>query len=73
MSSMNDRFDLSFKNKEVRVWLGIMVPFMAAAILLRLLTEIHMLYSNAIALAAWTVFFIWRFSYRKKQRKASSA
>ena len=45
---MNDRFDLSFKNKEVRVWIYINVPFITASVILMLFTEIALIYITGL-------------------------
>ncbi|MCG7343221.1 hypothetical protein MHZ92_03685 [Sporosarcina sp. ACRSL] len=66
---MDDRFDLSFKNKEVRVWIYIMVPSITASVLLILFTEIANPYINLIPAIAWTLYYIWRFFFRRKQKK----
>ena len=70
---MNDRFELSFKNKEVRVWLVIMVPTVIAGVLLILFSETPTSYvTSLLPLISWTLFFIWRYFYKKKQKKVQS-
>jgi hypothetical protein len=69
---MSDRFDLSFKNIEVRVWIYIMVPAITAAVLLTLFTEIENLSINLIPAISWTMYYIWRFFYRRKQKKTTA-
>ncbi len=70
---MNDRFDLSFRNKEVRVWLVIMVPTVIAEVLLILFSETPTSYvTSLLPLISWTIFFIWRYFYKKKQKKVQS-
>ncbi|REB07355.1 hypothetical protein DVB69_11010 [Sporosarcina sp. BI001-red] len=70
---MNNRFELSFKNKEVRVWLAIMIPTALGEIAVILLSETPNSYINALLpLLSWTVFFIWRYFYKRKQKKLES-
>lgn len=70
---MNDRFELSFKNKEVRVWMAIMVPTVIAEILLILFSETPNGYiTGCLPLISWTLFYIWRYFYKKKQKKVQS-
>ncbi len=70
---MNNRFELSFKNKEVRVWVAIMIPTLIAEIAFILLTETPNSYINVFfPLVSWAIFFIWRYFYKKKQKKLQS-
>lgn len=70
---MTDRFDLSFRNKEVRVWLFIMVPTVIVEILFILFSETPNGYiTGFIPLISWTIFFIWRYFYKKKLKKVQS-
>ncbi|AMQ05277.1 hypothetical protein MKY15_12125 [Sporosarcina sp. FSL K6-1540] len=64
---MSDRFELSFKNKVVRMWLIIMVPAVIAEILIMQFTAIPVLPS-----ISWTIFFIWLYFYKRKQKKEHS-
>ncbi|MEK4485415.1 hypothetical protein MHH81_07380 [Psychrobacillus sp. FSL H8-0484] len=70
---MSDRFELSFKNKEVRIWFVIMVPVVIGSVLFMLFTEIK--YQSLVSLfpvMGWLIFYIWRYLYRRKQKKESS-
>lgn len=71
---MSDRFELSFKNKEVRMWLVIMVSAMIAGALIILFTKIRYRYNIAVSfpLMGWINFYLWRYLYRRKQKKESS-
>lgn len=70
---MNNRFELSFKNKEVRVWVAIMIPTLITEIAFILLTETPNSYINVFfPLVSWAIFFIWRYFYKKKQKKLQS-
>ena len=64
---MSDRFELSFKNKVVRMWLIIMVPAVIAEILIMQFTVIPVFPS-----ISWTIFFIWLYFYKRKQKKEHS-
>lgn len=69
---MSERFELSLKNKIVRMVLIIMVPTLIAAILLLLITEIPTVYITALPLVSWMIFFIWLYFYKRKQKKIES-
>ena len=64
---MNDRFELSLKNKVVRMWLIIMVPTLIAEILIMQFTGIRV-----FTLIPWVIFFIWLYFYKRKQKKEHS-
>jgi hypothetical protein len=64
---MSDRFELSFKNKVVRMWLIIMIPAVIAEILIIQFTKIPVFPS-----ISWTIFFIWLYFYKRKQKKEHS-
>ena len=64
---MSDRFELSLKNKVVRMWLIIMVPTLIAEILILQFTEIPV-----FTLIPWVIFFIWLYFYKRKQKKEHS-
>lgn len=72
MIRMSEGFELSFKNKQVRMAFIIMVPTFVAVIFLALMTEIPMIYIEFLPILSWAVFFIWRYLYKKKQRKQES-
>ncbi|CAM3191910.1 hypothetical protein FITA111629_09145 [Filibacter tadaridae] len=70
---MSDRFELSLKNKEVRVWLIIMVPTVIAQILIVQFTENPAGYITGLfPLISWTIFFIWRYFYKRKKKRIQS-
>lgn len=64
---MSDRFELSLKNKVVRMWLIIMVPTLIAEILIMQFTGIRV-----FTLIPWVIFFIWLYFYKRKQKKEHS-
>lgn len=70
---MSERFELSFKNVEVRVWCYIMLPLAIAGILVLLFAEYqHHYIASLLALIGWITFFIWRFLHKKKTKIDSS-
>lgn len=69
---MSDRIELSFKNKVVRMAFIIMVPTIIAVILLLLATEIPAAYVTSLPLVSWTIFFVWLYFYKRKQKKIDS-
>lgn len=69
---MGDSFELSFKNKVVRMLFFIMVPTIVAVILLPLITEIPTIYMTFLPLVSWSIFFIWLYFYKRKQKKTET-
>lgn len=68
--SMNERFDLSFKNKEVRMWLYIMMPTFIIGCLLLIFGDYKDQYIRFSVLVIGIIgFYIWRFVYRRKQKR----
>lgn len=65
---MSDRFELSFKNKVVRMWLIIMVPTVIIEIFIMLFTE----FPGLLSIISWTIFWIWLYFYKRKQKKGHS-
>ena len=67
---MTERFDLSFKNKEVRMWLYIMVPTFIIGSLLLLFGDFKDQYIRfGLLVIAIIFFYVWRYLYRRKQTK----
>ncbi len=65
---MENRFDLSWKNKEVRMWIYIMIPTAIIGFSILILADYAYQYIAALVpLSAWIVFCIWRSKYRKKK------
>ncbi|MBB4825604.1 uncharacterized membrane protein YjjB (DUF3815 family) [Sporosarcina luteola] len=70
---MDDRFDLSFKNKEVRMAIYILAPFFIIGFTLLIIVENkYFPLVQLIPLVAWTIYYLWRFSYRRKKKKESA-
>lgn len=67
---MAERFDMSFRNKEVKMWFFLMFPFIV-------LGAIALFTSDAstrwlpflILLIGYAIYYPWRANYRKKQKK----
>ena len=64
---MSKRFELSFKNKEVRMWVYLAVPTLIIGIIIIYYGEQNYYYIPLFLF--WIIFYIWRFSYRRKQKK----
>lgn len=64
---MSERFELSFKNKEVRMWCYLAIPTLIIGIIIIYCGEQK--YQYIPLFVFWTIFYIWRFFYRRKQRK----
>ncbi len=65
---MSDRFELSFKNKVVRIWLIIMIPTVILQIFLILFTELPRVIPAGIPGLSWVSFFIWHYFYKRNQK-----
>ncbi|WP_313894436.1 hypothetical protein [Psychrobacillus sp.] len=68
---MSDRFDLSFKNKEVRMWLYLAVPtFIVGSIIILFFDQQKYPYAPlSLLIAFWSIFYTWRFFYRRNKKK----
>lgn len=64
---MSNRFELSLKNKVVRMWLIIMIPALIVEILLIQFTRIPV-----ITAIPWVIFFIWLYFYKRKQKRENT-
>lgn len=65
---MSERFELSFKNKEVRMWFYLMVPtFIIGSIFIFFGEQQYQYIPLLVLVIAWTVFYLWRYFYRKKR------
>ncbi|HSJ39028.1 MAG TPA: hypothetical protein VK945_12535 [Planococcus sp. (in: firmicutes)] len=67
---MEDRFEMSFRNKQVRVWLALMVPALVLTMYFAFFAENPGILAPTPPLVAWIVYYIWRFNYRKKKKSA---
>jgi O-antigen/teichoic acid export membrane protein len=66
---MSERFELSFKNKEVRIWFYIAVPYIIIGSLFLFIGGPTYNYVSLILLViAWITSYTWRFLYRRKQK-----
>lgn len=68
---MTERFELSFKNKEVKMWFIIMTPFF-------LLSSLFLFFGDPanrslpflLLILAWVIYYSWRYRHRKEQKNA---
>ena len=67
VEDMGERFELSFKNKEVRMWFYLAVPTLMIGIIIIYYGEQN--YQYIPLFLFWTIFYIWRFLYRRKRKK----
>lgn len=66
---MAERVDMSFKNKEVKMWFLIMVPvFIIGSIALFASEPASRYLPFLIMLAGLAIYYTWRFRYRKKKK-----
>lgn len=66
---MNERFELSFKNKVVRMWFILIGPTVVIQISLTLFTELPQIIPAAIPIVPLTIFFVWYYFYKREQKK----
>lgn len=65
---MKNRFELSLKNKEVRMWIYIMIPTTIIGFSILFFADYTYQYvASLVVLLAWTLYHIWRLHYRKKK------
>lgn len=63
---MGERFDMSFRNIEVRLWCCIMLPSAIAGLLILWFAADRYYYiATLMPLMGWVIFYIWRFLYKK--------
>ncbi|WP_223632628.1 hypothetical protein [Planococcus sp. 4-30] len=66
---MENRFDLSWKNKEVRMWIYIMIPTAIIGFSILIFADYtYQSIASLVILSAWIIFYFWRLKYRKKKR-----
>lgn len=66
---MSERFELSFKNKEVRIWLYLMIPIIVIGSVIIFYGEQEYQYFRLLILAiALLIFYTWRYFYRRRQK-----
>lgn len=70
---MSERFDMSFRNIEVRVWCCVMLPSAIAGLLILWFASDRYYYMAALMpLIGWVIFYIWRFLHKKKIKAAEN-
>ncbi|MFD1030154.1 hypothetical protein [Metaplanococcus flavidus] len=67
---MAERFDMSFKNKELKMWLLIMVPItIIGSYFLLTSTPSTRHYPFGILLIGYAFYYSWRYRFRKKKKE----
>ncbi|WP_342600937.1 hypothetical protein MHB48_07945 [Psychrobacillus sp. FSL H8-0483] len=67
---VSERFELSFKNKEVKMGFYLAVPtFIIGSIIIFYGEQKYQYVRLLVLVIAWTIFYIWRFFHRRKQKK----
>lgn len=70
---MAERVEMSFKNKEVKMWFWIMVPAFVIGAVALFLNDGQVPFLNLLVLGGGlVVYYSWRFLHRKKKRQAGS-
>ncbi|MFC4408941.1 hypothetical protein ACFOZY_00685 [Chungangia koreensis] len=69
----SDRIELSFKNKEIRMWAFIMVPTVVVGFILLYFAEEADHFGFRVApyvllMLSYAFYYIWRYRYRKKKK-----
>jgi len=68
---MAERFDMSFKNKELKMWFLIMGPiFIIGSIALYNSTPSTRWLPFLILMIGYAIYYPWRYRYRKQQKEA---
>lgn len=66
---MAERVDMSFRNKEVKMWFMIMVPVIIIGMFTLFINDGTTSWLQfIILLAGLASYYTWRFRYRKKQK-----
>jgi len=67
---MSERFELSFKNKEVIMWFCLAVPaLIIGSILIFYGGQDYPYIPLSVLIITYTIFYVWRFFYRRKKNK----
>lgn len=65
---MSERFDLSFKNKEVRMWFYLILPTVVACSIGFLYIRGEYSYLLYLVITfAWIIYYCWRFFHRRQR------
>lgn len=68
---MAERFDMSFKNKELTMWFVIMGPTLIIGSILMFTLDSSIRYLPfLILLVGYSIYYPWRFRHRKKKKEA---
>lgn len=72
---MSQRIELSFKNKEIRMWFYIVVVpvFLIGSIIMFIGGVTYNYVAWVLLVIAWIIFYTWRFLYRRKQKNENNA
>ncbi|MFC3210235.1 hypothetical protein [Planomicrobium okeanokoites] len=70
---MAERVDMSFKNKEVKMWFMIMLPvFILGTIALFTSEPTSRYLPFLIMMIGLAIYYSWRFRYRKKKKESDT-
>ncbi len=70
---MKKRFALQWQNVEFRVWLLLLPPIGVISTLILLFADYEYRYLiSVLLLAAWFVYYSWRYLYRRNLKKKCS-
>ena len=70
---MAERVDMSFKNKEVKMWFMIMVPFVILGVIALITSSPSSRYIPfLILMIGYAIYYTWRLRYRKKNKESDT-
>lgn len=69
---MAERFEMNFKNPELKMWFIVMTPFIVIGGIALLMNDPSTRYVPFLSLIiGYAIYYIWRFRFRKKKQKAA--
>ncbi|WP_372868839.1 hypothetical protein [Planomicrobium okeanokoites] len=70
---MAERVEMSFKNKEVKMWFMIMAPFVIVGVIALITSPPSSRYIPfLILMIGYAIYYTWRFRYRKKKKESDT-
>lgn len=69
---MAERMEMSWKNKEVRMWFLIVTPFIViGSLVLFFGAPSTRFLPSLLLIVAWAIYYSWRYRYRKKRKNSA--
>ncbi|PID13827.1 hypothetical protein CSV63_15940 [Sporosarcina sp. P34] len=72
--NQTERYELSFRNPEVRVYAVMVLPAVLLSLLVIIFSrsDFNFMYGALIQFVALTGFYYWRFIYRRKEKRKNN-